>query len=259
MPKRQNVPSCPRAAVRINPKLEKNLLAYTAVGAAGVALAAIAQPAEAKVVYNPSTINIPCCSPVQLDINGDGVADFAVSFTAGFVGFRTSNLVVKPLVTGNAVRCQGFSCDSVAPGFFGVPVGGPGEKFATHGYDGGGVFMAAFVNYGKTYFFGPWAGLTNRYVGLKFVIGSTTHYGWARMTVNNWWLGGTVSINGYAYETTPNTKIVEGHISGPAKRSDVGQDERVAPQPPSLGLLAMGADGLVVWRRDDVAAAQEHI
>ena len=61
---------------------------------------------------------------------------------------------------------------------------------------------------------GPWINVTNRYLGLKFLIGGTPHYGWVRITTST---TAHPLITGYAYETTPNTSIKDGTISGPEK------------------------------------------
>jgi hypothetical protein len=105
-----------------------------------------------------------------------------------------------------------------------------------------------------TYFHGPWANAKNRYAGVKFLVGGATHYGWVRMSVGNWHKGRKVTITGYAYETTPNKTIVEGHISGPAERSRLDSSDRLVSRPVTLGMLALGAEGLNIWRREENAA-----
>ncbi|GLB51494.1 hypothetical protein NBRC110019_05330 [Neptunitalea chrysea] len=52
-----------------------------------------------------------------------------------------------------------------------------------------------------------WCGVTDKYIGLKFKIGSDTHYGWARMDVTNpsSWL-----IKDYAYNATPGASLEAG-------------------------------------------------
>ncbi|HEY6764148.1 MAG TPA: hypothetical protein VI386_05205 [Candidatus Sulfotelmatobacter sp.] len=232
-----------RATVRINSKLEKKLAAYMATaGAAGVGLLAMAQPAEAKVVYTAT--NVVVSNPVAIDLNQDGVTDFTLGFVPGYE--HSFFVDVTPKVTGNAVRGNG----SAACGFFGVPVG-PGEKFVTNSYLGQGVRMAGFIGYGISSSFGPWANVTNRYLGFKFLINGQTHYGWARVSVTNEIR--TVVLTGYAYETTPNKNIVEGHTFGPEKAAALAPMELLAPAPESstLGLLARGSDGLSIWRRSE--------
>jgi hypothetical protein len=242
----QAIPTFPRSTSPLNSKLDKKIAAYMAVAAAaGVSLLA-AQLAEARVVYTPT--NVVLTSSIPIDLNNDGVVDFALNEFDPY-GLHERFLVASPQVTGNAVRLNG----SAACGFFGVPVG-PGEKFGTTSYFGHGVFMAGFFQYSHSSSFGAWTNVTNRYLGFKFLINGQTHYGWARVTVTNQLLN--VALTGYAYETIPNKNIIEGHTSGAERAIDVTPSEILAPaaQPVTLGMLARGADGLSIWRREDESA-----
>jgi hypothetical protein len=235
----------PRVTARINVKLEKRLAAYVAsAAAAGVSVLAAPQPAQAKVVYTPA--NTVVTGGTTIDLNHDGIANFTFFMGDGYEGGHFVLLDVLPAVTGNGIRDNG---DGAAVGFLGVPVGGA-EKFATNtSYWGKGVFMASFFQYSFSNFTGPWAGVTNRYLGFKFLIDGQVHYGWARMSVSN--IHDAV-LTGYAYETVPNTPIIEGHTSGPEEASYFAPD-LLAPssQPAELGVLALGADGLAIWRREE--------
>jgi hypothetical protein len=81
---------------------------------------------------------------------------------------------------------------------------------------------------------------------MKFVINGTAHYGWAHVTVHN----GNAVLNGYAYETVPNTPIVTGKTSGPVV-ADLSMEPLSSDHPATLGLLAQGSRGLAVWRREE--------
>jgi hypothetical protein len=239
-----------RAAAPLNTKLDRSLAAYmAAAGAAGVSLLAV-QPAQARIVYTPANTVIQGTSTL-LDLNHDGVADFALGFHELD---KSIILAVGPKVAGNAIRLG--NAGGAAAGFFGVPVG-PGEKFAatTGGYSWG-LLMADAGSYSVTWFFGPWANATNRYLGLKFLINGQIHYGWARLTVGDYIRANNVVLTGYAYETTPNKTIIEGHTSGPEKAATIAPDDLLAPDPSpaSLGALARGAGALSIWRRDDEVA-----
>ena len=76
---------------------------------------------------------------------------------------------------------------------------------------------------------GPWVKQTNKFLGLRFLIGDRFHYGWARLTTTT---SGTV-LTGYAYESDPGHQILAGQISGNEE-----QPEFVAPM--TLGELARG-------------------
>jgi hypothetical protein len=86
---------------------------------------------------------------------------------------------------------------------------------------------------------GPWAGkgqgVSDRYLGLKFVIDGEVHYGWARFSVtvehHRQYDDVSGTLAGYAYETVPDKPIIAGQITG----SDV-----ITLQPETLGGLALG-------------------
>jgi hypothetical protein len=213
-----------------------------AAGAAGVGMLALAQPAEANVVYTPTNTKVQYGTII--DLNNDGVADFRFD---EFIMYHSQRLTIAPAVVGNAIRVNGAGA---ACGFFGVPVG-PGELFATNtSYFKNGVFLAGFFQYSRTSFHGPFANAVNRYLGLKFLINGQVHFGWARLTIQNSLIGAVMT--GYAYETIPNKNIIEGHTHGPSA-SNLAPADLLAPgpQPASLGMLARGADGLAIWRRED--------
>jgi hypothetical protein len=61
----------------------------------------------------------------------------------------------------------------------------------------------------------------------------------------------------HAYETVPNEAIIAGQTKGPEEgESRPASATRDAPTAPvSLGLLAMGAPGLSIWRREELPRA----
>ncbi|HTS38507.1 MAG TPA: hypothetical protein VMH04_22725 [Candidatus Solibacter sp.] len=233
-----------RPVSSLNPKLDHRLAAYVAVAsAAGFGLMAAPPGAEAKVVYTSTNVRI--LSQSTIDLNNDGIADF--QFVIRECGSHSDCLDVNPLAKGNGMRGKN---SIVNAGFFGVPVGA-GENFLVgEGNASYGNFMALGGAYGSYQWSGgPWANTTNRYLGVRFMISGQTHYGWARLSVNM--KSGLIKLSGYAYETTPNRTIIEGHISGP-EIAELSPD-RVVPfqRPASLGALARGADGLDLWRREE--------
>jgi hypothetical protein len=106
--------------------------------------------------------------------------------------------------------------------------------------------------------FGPWGNVTNKYLGLKFLIGGKIHYGWARLTVMGY---SSVTLTGYAYETTVGKPIKAGHTTGPEKSAteEISPTTLTAPvaRKATLGLLALGAPGLSIWRREESFGAAQ--
>ena len=207
--------------------LSRRLLAYATMAGAGVA--AGTRPAEAEVVYTPTHSNIHFNYP--LDLNNDGIPDFRIA-SSYFSGF--SYLGVFPIGKGNkmAVAVGDKSCRAFGePTAAALPAGaqiGPGVSF-----QGAATCMAAGYSGLND---GPWVDAKDRYLGFAFVIGGQIHYGWARLTVNQFYCRGCQArLEGYAYETVPGKAIRAGDEGKGADEASVA--------PGSLGMLALGAAG----------------
>lgn len=215
--------------------LEQRLGAYAmAATASGVGVMCLAQPAEARIVYTPANVNIPVNTALAIDLNHDGIADFKLSNVYWYgSGIPGGVLVVDPKRRANEVwlgkTCTATTCGN--PLWAGaLPKGtkvGPKGRFVPD-YPAGEVMVASDIEYMPQ---GLWFGVT-RYLGLKFVIKGTTHYGWARLTVSMKNYKASATLKGYAYETIPNKPILAGATKGPDKEAGG-----------SLGALAAGADG----------------
>ena len=58
---------------------------------------------------------------------------------------------------------------------------------------------------------GNWLGISDRYLGVKFLIESKVHYGWIGFrSVLSHFPRVTAALGGWAYETQPNTTILAG-------------------------------------------------
>ena len=247
--------------------LEKSLSAYgCAAAAAGVSLLALVPPSAAEVVYTPAHTKIPVNNSgfVALDLNHDGIVDFAFwnLRSSYFSGDRSTHTRRLNLYVGCAPA--GISCQNVSNAVWGrgeghdrraasaLPIGfsvrPDNSNFQQYPKGQGYVLSPAalmdkrkfFYNYTGGFVFssgsGSWAN-TTRYVGLRFVIESRVHYGWARVAVKTSKSNGIVAtITGYAYETIPDKPIVTGAIEAPAA-------ERDGDHSGSLGQLALGASG----------------
>lgn len=260
-----------RPVTRLGSELEKSLSSYVcAAVAAGVGLLAMTKPAEAEVVYTPADTNIPVNNSgfVPLDLNHDGIADFAfwnLRFATSSFGRSVLNLYVgcapvnstcqnaKNEIWGRGGVYRRFA--SALPG--GAQVGPDNSYFQqgpklTHGLVPSPV--AQMANFGVdysyqgylagSYTYGQWMYTRQRYLGLQFVISGQLHYGWARVAVTvdrsprNYKIAAI--LTGYAYETVPDKPI----ITGATEELNVN-----TPEPASLGHLAQGASAISAWRR----------
>jgi hypothetical protein len=244
-----------RAAVQLEPSIEKRLLGYAALaGASGVGILALAQPASAEVVFTAAHQKIADKSTFYLDLNNDGIADFKLS-NSSFAGdavripgaktytFNSdADLTVFGVAKSNHVvggqqEYNGRPISVASALMPGVEVG-PDAKFGTSN-----IWMGAIsaTDGEPARYWGPWApeggNVKGRYLGFEFVVNGEIHYGWARFNVQiRQPHHGKVQavLTGYAYETEPNTPIETGKIKGP---------ESAEVKPGTLGQLALGATG----------------
>ena len=233
-------PSVPRKTANLSESIHKRLNMYAlAAGAAGVGALALAQPAEARIVYTRTHHVIGTKQSYKLDLNHDGVTDFSLENTSSCGDWCGANLVARA-VAGNAAEGNNYLAYALTPG---ANIG-PKQPFS-------GLVMAHYTN-GFGSYSGQWRNVTNRYLGLRFQIKGKTHYGWARLNVSVHKLSIVATLTGYAYETIPNKSIIAGRTKGP---DDMEQPDAAlttpTPEPATLGALAMGARGLSIWRREE--------
>jgi hypothetical protein len=236
----------------LSPTTREKLSMYAlAAGAAGVSMLALTQVSQAKIIYTPA--HVPILGPrglYRLDLNHDGVVDFKITNTTNYNTDQAFWDLFAKAGAGNAVIgtfvYRGFPPDARAMNS-GSQIGASQKFFA------GAAKMASFYVGGGGYSaHGNWPHATDRYLGVKFQIGSETHYGWARFTVQTY--GKPVRIDaeltGYAYETVADTPIIAGQTSSAAEDQTANAQRLPAGEPAMLGLMAQGSRGLATWRRE---------
>jgi len=233
-------PSQPRALARIGCKLDRNLVAYVAAASAAGLFAS--PTAQAKVVYTPANTRL-YDNTFPVDFNNDGTTDLSLVASFQVESFYRTELHVRP-ATGNAV-VAGDDGATALPWGTRIDFKAPFSRSS--------LFMASRARCHSSYCYaGPWAYSQGRYLGVKFLIDGQIHYGWVRLSVERL----PATLTGYAYETIPNKPIVAGQTSGPvsASASDPAQLSFSLKPSPTLGLLACGAEGLTIWRREETIA-----
>jgi hypothetical protein len=233
-----------RTAVRINARLDKNLTAYaTVAGAAGLGILALAQPAEAKIVYTPTNATISNV-PILVDFNNDGITDLSFvdvpyAYDTQIVAYAGNNRIMsrgKPLPWGARISPKASFSESEA------------------------ILVRVDHHFSCAGTTGYWKNERNNYLGIQFTIAGQTHYGWVRLTVSRFCHSNDENpaflMTGYAYETIPNKPITAGETYEPrvADADALKKDLVPVRQLPRLGLLALGADGLNIWRREEEVA-----
>jgi hypothetical protein len=254
-------PKLRKVSSNLSDSVHQRLNMYAvAASAARVGILALAQNAEAKIVYTPAHVKIGVNSTVPLDLNHDGVSDFSFknnsyTTTSGKVHVDLLTVIpAGPALGGNKI--WGTSKGSASALSAGAVI-----RKDTH-FRGGLHYMAEAVSRPSSQRCSrAWANAKNRYLGLRFTVKGKIHFGWARLSVAcdiNFRHANAI-LTGYAYETIPNKAIIAGKTKGRDEESNVEPLNLAtitvpAPEPAMLGLLAMGAPGLSIWRRDELAS-----
>ena len=216
----------PRTPSQLSESLHHRLNSYAlAASAAGVGMLALAQPAEAKIIYTPTNVNVS--NGLGLDLNNDGINDFTFATSTSN---PTSWVHVRPAYSNNLIWGTGgvgrsFGLASALPRGAAIRASKKLQAINTQ--------MCVAVR-GEPVS-GLWGSKKNRYLGLQFQINGKAHYGWARLSFSA--CNGT--LTGYAYETIPKKRIIAGRTKGP----DV-----ITLQDASLGHLARGSPAIATWR-----------
>ncbi len=231
-----------RVPSRLSEFLHHRLNAYAlAASAAGAGTLALAQPAEAKIVYTAAhvTIGFGGVSTYKLDLNHDGITDVRIlESETGTSGGRSNCLCAAP-ARGNAIvgYRSVYRSDFASALKRGATIDGR-LRFLSHGKKGEGMVRtqtASGTASGLSN--GAWVNVSNRFLAIRFKIRGKTHYGWARLSVK---IEGFVAVRavltGYAYETIPNKPIIA--------------DQEHSKDDASLGRLAQGASGVAAWRHE---------
>jgi hypothetical protein len=229
-----------------------------AASAAGVSALCLAQPSEAKIIYTHAHIRMLPSSAFALDLNHDKIPDVGFSNTFFATDFMShADLVVGGY--GNQVLVANF-CAA------GLPAG---KNIGPHGHFGKTIYAYEMGYFLSTFFPRkpnlttrcPWADQKTHYLGVKFHIKGKVHFGWVRVKVSFVsFQGMTASLTGYAYETIVGKAIKAGQTKEAADdpaNEDFGPNASLSspipdkPQPVSLGMLALGAQGVPLWRRKE--------
>jgi hypothetical protein len=226
---------------------------YSLAAAASVSALALAQPAEAEIIITHKTIPVPVCfypdfCPVSVDLNNDGITDLEFQIYTNFGGSGGRSYLSVKAIAGNAVIGQGKHLDR---GYVSALMRSAKIGPSAHFRGSAGEFYLMEeegCSFGTCYPpIGKWGGdHPNRFVGVKFKINGATHYGWVRVTVTTstkrYYVSGTITE--YGYETIANKPVYAG-LAGNDALGDQASESNTGP---SLGALALGSDGLALWR-----------
>lgn len=190
-------------------ELQNKLSKYAA---AAVAVTAGVAGANAQIVYtdvNPdeSYDDIQDANGFDaiaiLDLNNDATIDFLVAGRDTTIsGSRIRFTLVAPYGTGNAVAGETPTSFDYA---LALDAGNMIDN--TLNWIAATNTMAYNVASANPYQ-ENWNGVSDKYLGLQFLVGANTHYGWARLDVQS--IGDVFTLKDYAYNSTANAGIVAG-------------------------------------------------
>jgi hypothetical protein len=225
-------------------------------------------------VFTPSNTKIYSLNPaLALDLNHDGIIDYnLIKWAAGqsiqrlsylnvchaSLNKQLSHQCVSSSAAANASNLVQFDGKNAAALQRGAKIG-EGQPF---GGSGVAVYMGGRITTSgsnpASHWNGPWAnggeGITNRYLGFKFKIDGQYHFGWARVTFRTSDTSGIQAfVSGYAYETIAEKGLLAGQTSEGGHAGNVQLDKPALEmqKTTSLGMLALGSDGLRFWRKED--------
>jgi hypothetical protein len=193
--------------------LQKRISKYTAVAGAVVSAAG----AQAQVVYTDVNPDYSHDAPQNnglavypLDLNNDQTIDFIIASRDTVTTATVRFTLAAPYGAGNAVAGE-----NPAGYDYALALDINSMVDSTLNWIEATNTMAYNVNTNNPYN-ENWNGVTDKYLGLKFVVAGNTHYGWARL--DSYAIGDSIVLKDYAYNATPNTGILTGDMG-------VGLDE----------------------------------
>jgi hypothetical protein len=188
--------------------LHSRISKYTAVAGAVVSAAG----AQAQVVYTDVNPDYSHDAPQNngfaaypLDLNNDQTVDFVVASRDTVTPNAHVRLTfAAPYGAGNAVAGETPSAYDYA-----LALDINTMVDSTLNWIAATNTMAYNVDSANPYN-ENWNGVTDKYLGLQFVVGGNTHYGWARL--DSYAIGDSIVVKDYAYEATPNVGIMTGNM-----------------------------------------------
>jgi len=197
--------------------LQSRISKYTAVAGAVVSAAG----AQAQVVYTDVNPDYSHDAPQNnglavypLDLNNDQTFDFVIASRDTVTPNATVRLtIVAPYGIGNAVAGETPSNYDYA-----LALDMNSMVDSTLNWIAATNTMAYNVDSANPYD-ENWNGVTDKYLGLKFVVGGNTHYGWARL--DSYAIGDSIVLKDYAYEATPNVGILTGNMGASLTETQV--------------------------------------
>ena len=216
-------------------KMQKRLSSYAAMAAAATATAT---NCEASIVVYDINVTSPEVSPglfaLDVDIDGGmaglmlpGDVDVYLQSTVGFTAFANTpsdgGVAYGGLIGPKALQ--------LSPS---TDVGSPDLDFNSNALLSESAYTPSIP-----FNLGYWGVPDRGFLGVQFLIGGDTHFGWVDLSINGDW---SLTVNRVAYNDVPGESV---HVEGTAGGA--------VPEPASgmvwLTMLAAGATGVCAFRK----------
>lgn len=174
--------------------------------------------------------NVPITYPsnVSFDWDANGISDFLIEMTR-----QPTDIFAEALGENRTPVTDDIEAASL-PLAEGTSIG-PSLNIGGVSWAAGRHEMAGLRDVdGQVIGGGYWAYVDRGFMGLEFMIGDETHYGWARISVFTPGLGDNAFalVHDWAYETVPGQSIIAG----------------VVPEPSTIALAILGGVVVLGWR-----------
>jgi hypothetical protein len=246
--------SAGRWAPALSGFLENRLCQYsTAALVAGVSTLALTPAAEGTVVITRESLPIPVGQTVAVDLDHNGIDDFEFTLSSNPAGCNYSaDLTIKTRPGGGVMDTAGAPRPYASALLRGARIG-PSAHFSSTQRQRVTIERSQGLSCSgatRRNLYGNWGGNPpNRYLGVKFLIQGTPHFGWIRISVNFEERNpNSATITAFGYETIPGKKVLAG--IAPQELLTPDAQSQAQAHAPSLGMLALGAEGLPLWRRE---------
>jgi hypothetical protein len=168
---------------------------------------------NAEVVYAPVNITVSGSGTLKIDLNHDGINDVSIVFSGKSIlcagtGLGGYGSVYALPAAGNSTVANGNYVLALTSG---VKIGSGNSFYSAEGL----MLQYSTCLYPPHTNYGAWQNVSNRYLGIRFLINQHIHFGWARLSVFEGKSGPTITLTGYAYENVAGTSISAGQTTGP--------------------------------------------
>jgi hypothetical protein len=183
---------------------------------------------EIIVDLDPDELIVASSPPFSVDFLNDDLTDFI---------FRVQTMVGDTLLGGQPSTYDGssaiFQCLSGQP--MGVTANGAfglsnlsegasvssGDEFGLDTSYSLGINLLIDAGIGIfPYVYGNFLGVSNGYLGVRFPVGSDTHYGWIELSVSA--QADTIIVHSYGYNATPEESVDAGDVNSISFTQDDG-------------------------------------